>query len=111
MTDRVQTEPILLTPEEAARVLRIGRTRLYAFLADGTIRSVRVGHSRRIPVRALEEFVRGLHAGDDKGDQAVTDRRHDVGRRAPHRSRRRGPAGSTGAELLPLPFPPQLEEQ
>jgi excisionase family DNA binding protein len=46
--------PLLLTPEEAATVLRIGRTRLYQLLATGDLPSIKLGGSRRIAVAALE---------------------------------------------------------
>ena len=104
-------QPILLTPEEAAKALRIGRTRLYALLADGTIRSVRIGHSRRISIGALEDFVRRLHGSTRDAEQAVTDQRHDGQRHPTHRSRRRKPPRPPQAELLPLPFPQSTEER
>lgn len=103
----VAPDPILLTPEEAASALRIGRTRMYARMAEGRVASVQIGHSRRISVRALEDFVRRLQ-GDDS--EAVTKARHDE-HRTPLRSRRKKPMGPTpSAELLPLPFPDTLEE-
>ncbi|TAK70476.1 MAG: DNA-binding protein [Actinomycetota bacterium] len=49
--------PILLTPEQAARVLGLGRTTVYALMRDGELRSVRLGRSRRIPYASLVEFV------------------------------------------------------
>lgn len=103
----VAPDPILLTPEEAAAALRIGRTRMYALLAEGSVVSVQIGHSRRISVKALEDFVHRLHG--DK--ETVTAPRHDVDR-TPRRSRRTKPSGSSlKAELLPLPFPDYVEEQ
>ena len=51
---------ILLTPEEAAQALGIGRTKLYALLATAKLPSVRIGGSRRVSVDALTEFVRRL---------------------------------------------------
>jgi excisionase family DNA binding protein len=51
---------LLLTPEEAARALGIGRTKLYELLATAKLPSVRIGGSRRVSVGALTEFVRGL---------------------------------------------------
>lgn len=100
--------PILLTSEEAAAALRIGRTRMYALLAEGKVASVQIGHSRRISVKALEDFVHRLHAGDG---EAVTRQGHDR-KRSPRRSRRIKPEGSSlQAELLPLPFPDFMEEQ
>jgi excisionase family DNA binding protein len=52
--------PLLLTPEQAARALAIGRTKLYSLLAEGVLASVMVGGSRRVPVQALETYVAGL---------------------------------------------------
>ena len=51
---------ILLTPEEAAQALGIGRTKLYELLATAKLPSVRIGGSRRVSVDALTEFVRRL---------------------------------------------------
>jgi excisionase family DNA binding protein len=48
---------LLLTPEEAARALGIGRTKLYELLATAKLPSVRIGGSRRVSVGALTEFV------------------------------------------------------
>jgi excisionase family DNA binding protein len=48
---------LLLTPEEAARALGVGRDKVYELMRLGQLRSVKVGGSRRVPVRALEAFV------------------------------------------------------
>jgi excisionase family DNA binding protein len=57
------TESLLLTPEEAAQALRIGRTRLYEMLRTGELGSVRVGRSRRIARRDIEGYVETLRVG------------------------------------------------
>jgi excisionase family DNA binding protein len=54
--------PILLTPEQAARALGLGRTTVYALLRDGELRSVRLGRSRRIPYANLVQFVERITA-------------------------------------------------
>jgi excisionase family DNA binding protein len=51
---------ILMTVEEAADALRIGRTRMFALIASGEIESVLIGRSRRISVDALREYARKL---------------------------------------------------
>jgi excisionase family DNA binding protein len=51
---------ILLTPEEAAKELRIGRSRMYEMLRRGDVLSVKVGGSRRVPYEALQAYVRRL---------------------------------------------------
>jgi len=47
-------ERLLLTVEEAAQRLGIGRSLFYELLALGDIESVRIGRLRRIPLGALE---------------------------------------------------------
>lgn len=56
----VATDKILLTPEAAAEVLSIGRSKLYELLATGALESVTIGASRRVPRDALDEFVARL---------------------------------------------------
>ena len=54
---------LLLTPEEAARVIGLGRSKLYELLAAGQIESVHIGRCRRVPAAALIEYVERLRAG------------------------------------------------
>jgi excisionase family DNA binding protein len=54
------TQPILLTPTEAARALGIGRSKLYELLQAGDLESVRIGACRRIPTQALDDLVARL---------------------------------------------------
>jgi excisionase family DNA binding protein len=54
--------PILLTPEQAARALGLGRTTVYALIRDGELRSVRLGRARRVPYASLVEFVERITA-------------------------------------------------
>jgi excisionase family DNA binding protein len=56
-------EKLLLTAEEAADVLSIGRSKLYTLLATGDVPSVRIGSCRRIPWSALIEYVERLTDG------------------------------------------------
>lgn len=49
--------PVLLTVEDAAQALALGRTKVYELVESGALRSVKIGRSRRIPVQALHEFV------------------------------------------------------
>lgn len=53
-------DKLLLTPEEAAEVLSIGRTKVCALIADGDLMSVRIGKSRRLPRDAINEYVTRL---------------------------------------------------
>ncbi|MEV0310639.1 helix-turn-helix domain-containing protein [Nonomuraea fuscirosea] len=52
--------PLLYKPEEAAVQLRISRTKVYALLRSGAIRSVKIDGCRRISVAALTEYVAQL---------------------------------------------------
>lgn len=48
---------VLLTVEEAARRLGVGRSTMYGLLSRGEIESIQIGHLRRIPVDAVGTFV------------------------------------------------------
>jgi excisionase family DNA binding protein len=64
---------LLLTPEEAARALGVGRSTLFKLLASGELGSVRIGTARRVSLAQLERFVDGLAA--DAGAHAGGRRR------------------------------------
>jgi excisionase family DNA binding protein len=51
---------VVLTIEEAAKRLGIGRTTMYTLVMTGEIRSVTIGRLRRVPVRCLDEYVTSL---------------------------------------------------
>ena len=53
---------LLLTPEEAAQVLGIGRTKVYELMLSNALESVKIGASRRIPTDSLAAFVETLRA-------------------------------------------------
>jgi excisionase family DNA binding protein len=56
---------LLLTVEEAAGLLSIGRTRVFGLIRTGELASVRVGSSRRVTPEALAQYVDGLHGARD----------------------------------------------
>jgi excisionase family DNA binding protein len=56
----------LLTPEQAAEALGIGRSLLYELLRAGELQSVRIGACRRIPVAALDEYVEELRSREQE---------------------------------------------
>lgn len=58
----VVQEPLLLTIEECADRLRVGRTRMFALISGGQIETVTIGRSRRIPASALAAYVDRLRA-------------------------------------------------
>lgn len=110
-------DPLLLTPEEAAKALRIGRTRLYELLAEGAIGSVRIGHSRRITVRALQAYVDRIADGEAAREPpsenllAHGPRRVHTERRRRDRRRAESTTPTAGCTVLTLPFAPgELDE-
>ena len=59
-------DEILLTVREAARRLGIGRSLLYRLMLEREVLSVKIGRARRVPVWALDEFVK-TKVGDTEG--------------------------------------------
>lgn len=53
-------EPLLYSPETAARLLGVGRSTVYALLASGEAPSIKIGRSRRIRRADLEAYVNSL---------------------------------------------------
>jgi len=71
-------EKLLLTPEDAADLLSIGRSKLYELMGDGRLASVRIDASRRVPMSALVEFVESLRAHwNELPDERPARRRRD----------------------------------
>lgn len=59
--------PAVLTVEEAAEVLRIGRSAAYAAVRAGEIPSIKVGRSIRVPRHLLEVMLGVKEAGGHSG--------------------------------------------
>jgi excisionase family DNA binding protein len=56
----------LLKVEEVARILKVGRTMIYALLAAGELLPVKIGRCLRIPRSAVDALIaRKLKEGDD----------------------------------------------
>ena len=55
---RISPEHTLLTVEEAAERLQIGRTRMFSLVKSGEIESVLIGRLRRIHPDSIEKFAR-----------------------------------------------------
>ena len=51
------TPPIAVSPDEAARLAGIGRTSLYAALAKGDLKSIKIGTRRLIMIDAIHEWL------------------------------------------------------
>ena len=55
-------EALVLTVEEAAKLLRIGRTACYEGIRRGDIPAVRIGRTLRVPRRGLHNLLNGNRA-------------------------------------------------
>lgn len=56
------TDKLLLTVAEAARRLQLSKTFTYSLVMSGELESLKLGKARRIPVKALDEFVEARRA-------------------------------------------------
>jgi len=54
---------VLLTVDEVCGRLHLSRPVVYELINAGRVRSIKIGRARRIPARALEEFV-AIELGD-----------------------------------------------
>ena len=50
-------EKLFLKPQEVAETLGLGRSKTYELLASGTLPSVRIGGSLRVPASALRAWA------------------------------------------------------
>jgi excisionase family DNA binding protein len=72
----------LLTTREARQRLAIGKTKFFELLSSGEIESILIGRARRIPARAVVEYVQRKQSGCDSAPPAVApgwDRAHSIG--------------------------------
>jgi excisionase family DNA binding protein len=74
-------DKVLLTPEEAAKALSIGRTKVYELLQRRVLHSVQIGKSRRIPMTSIHELVDALGQGATVDDLDPPSARERVGSR------------------------------
>ncbi len=51
-------QPIAVSPNEAARLIGIGRTTLYAALSSGELKSIRIGTRRLITIEAIWDWLK-----------------------------------------------------
>lgn len=54
--------PLAVSPTDAARLLGVGRTRLYEELSSGDLPSFRLGRRRLIRVTAIEAWIKAREA-------------------------------------------------
>lgn len=72
MNENTETpvEHIVLTVEQAAKRLNIGRTLMYELVTTGVVESVHIGRLRRIPLQALTNYVSKLMASTPNPEAA-----------------------------------------
>tara|TARA_R110000868_G_scaffold5097_5_gene31547 strand:+ start:6241 stop:6432 length:192 start_codon:yes stop_codon:yes gene_type:complete len=58
MTARLPPEPICVRVNEAARMIGVGRTKLYELIAVGEVETVKFGKATRITTASLHDLVR-----------------------------------------------------
>jgi hypothetical protein len=63
-------DQLMYRPEDAARILGIGRTALFGLLKSGRLRSVKLGGCRFVTADAMLAFVRELEEGASRAADA-----------------------------------------
>jgi excisionase family DNA binding protein len=59
--------PLLLTVNEAAELIGLGRTTIYKLMDAGDLASVHVGKSRRVPLDEVYDFIDRVCGRSDRG--------------------------------------------
>jgi excisionase family DNA binding protein len=57
MATQIASEPLLVTVEDAARMLAVHRSKIFPLLMSQRIKSLKIGRSRRIPMDSLRQFI------------------------------------------------------
>ena len=58
-------ERVAVSPGEAAKLIGVGRTKIYELISSGALRSVKVGARRLITMTALQEWISSLESNAD----------------------------------------------
>ena len=58
MSGHQAVEPICVTVNDAARMIGVGRTKLYELISSGELETVKIGKATRITTASLHELVR-----------------------------------------------------
>lgn len=58
MTARPSLDPICVRVNDAARMIGVGRTKLYELIAAGEVETVKLGKSTRITTASLHDLIR-----------------------------------------------------
>jgi excisionase family DNA binding protein len=65
MDNATGVAPALLKPEDVARALQVGRTKVFELIRSGELRSIKLGHHRRVSPAALADYVASLDGAFD----------------------------------------------
>ena len=60
----LENYPDVLTPEEAMKVLVVGRNKIYQLLQTGALKSLKLGKLYRIPKKYLLDFIESCYNED-----------------------------------------------
>lgn len=58
MSDHQPVEPICVRVNDAARMIGVGRTKLYELISSGELETVKIGKATRVTTASLHELVR-----------------------------------------------------
>ncbi|MCB4863075.1 MULTISPECIES: helix-turn-helix domain-containing protein [unclassified Sphingobium] len=58
MTVPLPPDPICVRVNDAARMIGVGRTKLYALIAAGEIETVKLGKATRVTTASLHDLIR-----------------------------------------------------
>ena len=61
-------QPLAVSPSEAARMMSIGRTMLYAEIGSARLRSAKIGKRRLITIEAIKDWLKAREAENASGD-------------------------------------------
>ena len=53
-------EPICVRVNDAARMIGVGRTKLYELISNGELETVKIGKATRVTISSLHELVRQM---------------------------------------------------
>lgn len=67
--ERLIPRPLAVSPAEAARLIGLGRTKLYEALSSGALPSFRVGARRLVRIADLEAWLESHRASADRNGQ------------------------------------------
>jgi len=63
MSERQSVEPICVRINDAARMIGVGRTKLYELIATGEVETVKIGTATRVTTASLRALVRRRQKG------------------------------------------------